>query len=91
MKAAVVHEFGEPWETFVLEEVEEPTPAHLAGLGMSLGGWIERPSDDYPVFEDWAIMDIGRGRFRIGGEGELGDVSAEARRGQPVGHDADPP
>ena len=58
MKAWRVHEFGEPRDTFVLEDVEEPTRESLAGLGMSLGGWIERPSDDYPVYEDWVLMDM---------------------------------
>jgi NADPH2:quinone reductase len=58
VKAWRVHELGEPRDTFVLEDVEEPTRASLAGLGMSLGGWIERPSDDYPVYEDWVLLDM---------------------------------
>ena len=58
MRAWRVHGFGKPRDTFVLEDVEEPTREHLAGLGMSLGGWIERPSDDYPLHEDWVIMDM---------------------------------
>lgn len=58
MKAWRVHGFGEPRDTFVLDDVDEPTRQDLAGLGMSLGGWIERPSEDYPVFEDWVILDM---------------------------------
>lgn len=40
MQAWRVHDFGEPRDTFVLDEVPEPTRESLAGLGMSLGGWI---------------------------------------------------
>ena len=39
MRAWRVHETGEPEDTFRLDEVEEPTPEVLAGLGMGLGGW----------------------------------------------------
>jgi len=40
MKAWRVHDFGEPQDCFVLDEVPEPTPADLVGMSMSLGGWI---------------------------------------------------
>ena len=40
MKAWRVHDFGEPKDRFVLDEVPEPTPAALAGMSMGLGGWI---------------------------------------------------
>jgi hypothetical protein len=36
MKAWRVHDFGEPQDRFVLDEVPEPTPADLAGMSMSL-------------------------------------------------------
>jgi hypothetical protein len=39
MRAWRVHGFGEPHETFVLEDIPEPTPTDLAGLTMGLGGW----------------------------------------------------
>jgi NADPH2:quinone reductase len=58
MRAWRVHEFGEPRDTFVLEDVEEPTRDSLAGLGMSLGGWIPRPSEDYPAYVDWVLLDV---------------------------------
>ena len=52
-----MHEVGEPRDTFVLEEVPEPTRDSLAGLGMSLAGWIPRP-EGYPAYEDWVLMDM---------------------------------
>lgn len=57
MQAWRVHEFGEPRDTFVLEEVPEPTRESLAGLGMSLGGWIPRP-DGHPSYDDWVLLDM---------------------------------
>jgi len=56
MKAWRVHDFGEPEDTFVLEEVPEPTPELLAGLGMDLGGWVERGDEARGVEPDWVIM-----------------------------------
>ena len=56
MKAWRVHDFGEPEDTFVLEEVAEPTPELLAGLGMDLGGWVEQGDQARGARPDWAIM-----------------------------------
>ena len=57
MKAWRVHEFGEPQDTFVLEDVAPPTPEDLAGLSMDLGGWVPLRADRGP-HEDWVIMDM---------------------------------
>ena len=55
MKAWRVHDFGEPQDCFVLDEVPEPTPADLAGMSMSLGGWVPGGPGLEP-FDDWVIM-----------------------------------
>ena len=52
-----VHEFGPPQETFVLEEVPEPSRESLAALGMSLGGWVPR-QDGQPSYDDWVLLDM---------------------------------
>ena len=57
MKAWRVHEFGEPQDTFVLEDVPPPTAADLAGLSMDLGGWVPLRADRGP-HQDWVIMDM---------------------------------
>ena len=57
MKAWRVHEFGEPQDTFVLEDVPAPTAADLAGLSMDLGGWVPLREDRGP-HQDWVIMDM---------------------------------
>jgi NADPH2:quinone reductase len=57
MKAWRVHEFGEPDAVFRLEEVDEPTPEALAGLGMGLGGWEPLQAGREP-FGDWVILDM---------------------------------
>ena len=56
MKAWRVRDFGEPKDTFVLEEVAEPTPGLLAGLRMDLGGWTERSEPSAAPGPDWVIM-----------------------------------
>ncbi len=60
MQAWRVHGRGEPHDVFVLEEVPEPTPADLEGLGMDLSGWV--PLDELPAgsqpFTDWVILDM---------------------------------
>src|SRR5580658_10394627 len=55
MKAWRVHDFGEPQDRFVLDEVPEPTGADLAGMSMSLGGWVPAGPGLEP-FDDWVIM-----------------------------------
>lgn len=55
MQAWRVHGFGEPRDTFVLDEVDEPTPDDLAGLSMGLAGWMPLPEGGEP-FTDWVIM-----------------------------------
>ena len=55
MKAWRVHDFGEPQDRFVLDEVPEPTAADLAGMSMSLGGWVPGGPGLEP-FDDWVIM-----------------------------------
>ena len=53
-----MHEFGEPAEVLRLEDVDEPTSASLARMGMSMGGWVPREEAMYPVTPDWAILDM---------------------------------
>ena len=55
MKAWRVHDFGEPKDRFVLDEVPEPTAADLAGMSMGLGGWVPCGLALDP-FDDWVIM-----------------------------------
>jgi NADPH2:quinone reductase len=58
MKAWRVHDFGEPKDRFVLDEVAEPTAADLDGMSMGLGGWIPSGPGLEP-FDDWVIMRMG--------------------------------
>jgi NADPH2:quinone reductase len=58
MRAWRVHEFGEPADVLVLEDVDEPTPASLTRMGMSLGGWVPLEEAPYPVTPEWAIVDM---------------------------------
>ena len=55
MKAWRVHEFGEPIDVLVLDDVAEPTAKDLAGLGMGMGGWEPLQPGAEP-FTDWVIM-----------------------------------
>ncbi|HEX4016772.1 MAG TPA: zinc-binding dehydrogenase [Frankiaceae bacterium] len=55
MQAWRVHDFGEPGEQFVLDEVPEPKPADFAGMGMDLGGWVPLQPGAEP-FTDWVLM-----------------------------------
>jgi NADPH2:quinone reductase len=57
MQAWRVHEHGEPGEVFRLDEIPEPTPADLAGLGMHMSGWVPVQPGTEP-FGDWVIMDM---------------------------------
>jgi NADPH:quinone reductase len=55
MRAWRVHDVGEPGDVFVVDEVPEPTPSDLAGLGMGLAGWAPLAPGAEP-FTDWVIM-----------------------------------
>ena len=57
MQAWRVHDFGEPVDTFVLDEIPEPTAADLGGMGMGLPGWIPLAPGMAP-FDDWVIMQV---------------------------------
>jgi NADPH2:quinone reductase len=52
-----VHDFGEPQDTFVLEDVPPPTAGDLAGQSMDLGGWVPLRADRGP-HQDWVILDM---------------------------------
>jgi NADPH:quinone reductase len=58
VRAWRVYECGEPADVLVLEDVDEPTPSSLAGMGMSLGGWVPLEEAPYPVTPEWAIVDM---------------------------------
>ena len=57
MRAWRVHDVGEPVDVFVLEDVDEPTPAELATMGMTMGGWVPIAEAEHPA-PDWAILDM---------------------------------
>src|SRR5438876_11322415 len=57
MRAWRVHGFGEPHETFVIDDIPEPTAADLAGLSMGLAGW-EPVGDGREPFTDWVLLDM---------------------------------
>lgn len=57
MRAWRVHEFGDPSDTFRLDETEAPTAEVLAGLGMGLAGWGPVQPGRGP-FTDWVILDM---------------------------------
>jgi NADPH2:quinone reductase len=58
VRAWRVHEFGEPADVFVREDVDEPTASSLAGMGMSMGGWVPLEEAPYPVTPQWVIVDM---------------------------------
>lgn len=58
MRAWRVHEFGEPADVLVREDVGEPTAAALDGMGMSMGGWVPLEEAQYPVTPAWAILEM---------------------------------
>ena len=58
MRAWRVHDVGEPEDVFVLEDVDEPTAARLAEMGMSMGGWVPLDEAPYPVTPEFAILDM---------------------------------
>ena len=53
-----MHDVGEPEDVFVLEDVDEPTAAGLAEMGMSMGGWVPREEAPYKVTPEFAILDM---------------------------------
>jgi len=55
MRAWRVHGFGEPHETFVVDDIPEPTAADLSGLSMGLAGWEPASSGKEP-FSDWVLL-----------------------------------
>jgi NADPH2:quinone reductase len=57
MLAWRVHDFGEPSDVFVLDEIDPPTAADLDGLGMDLSGWVPLAPGAAP-FTDWVLMDV---------------------------------
>jgi NADPH2:quinone reductase len=57
MKAWRVHEFGEPRDVLVLDDIAPPTPADLDGMGMTMGGWAPLSEGAAP-FDDWVILDV---------------------------------
>ncbi len=58
MRAWRVHDVGEPEDVFVLEDVDEPTAARLAEMGMSMGGWVPLDEAPYKVTPEFAILDM---------------------------------
>jgi NADPH2:quinone reductase len=52
MQAWRVHGVGEPGDVFVLDEVDEPTPDDLTGMGMGLAGWEPGGAP----FTDWVLL-----------------------------------
>ncbi|MCU1398866.1 MAG: alcohol dehydrogenase [Acidimicrobiales bacterium] len=60
MRAWRVHEFGHPADVLVLEDVAAPTRQTLAGLRMSMGGWLPAgtPGTAPNTHDDWVIVDV---------------------------------
>jgi NADPH:quinone reductase len=58
MRAWRVHDVGEPEDVFVLENVDEPTAAGLAEMGMSMGGWVPLDDAPYKITPEFAILDM---------------------------------
>jgi len=57
MRAWRVHEFGEPGDVLVAEDVDPPTAEDLAGLTMSMGGWVPAEAGR-PPYDDWVLLDM---------------------------------
>ena len=55
MRAWRVHEHGEPAAVLVLDEIPEPSPVDLAGMGMHMSGWVPVGPGIEP-FGDWVIL-----------------------------------
>jgi NADPH:quinone reductase len=58
MRAWRVHHVGEPQDVLVLEDIAPPTPRVLAGMGMSMGGWVPLAEAPYPVAPDFVILEM---------------------------------
>ena len=58
MRAWRVHGFGEPADVFVREDVDAPTSSSLAGMGMSMGGWVPLEDAPYQMTPEWVIVDM---------------------------------
>jgi NADPH2:quinone reductase len=52
-----VHRHGEPADVFQLDEIPEPTPTDLEGLGMHMSGWVPVQPGIEP-FDDWVILQM---------------------------------
>jgi NADPH2:quinone reductase len=57
LQAWRVHRHGDPGDVFQLDEIPEPTPADLAGLGMHMSGWVPVQPGIEP-FHDWVILEM---------------------------------
>jgi len=57
MRAWQVRDFGEPADVFTLCDVDEPTAAALAPMGMTMAGWAPLTEGATPA-PDWAILDM---------------------------------
>ncbi len=57
MQAWRVHRHGEPGDVFQRDEIPEPTPGDLEGLGMHMSGWVPVQPGIAP-FDDWVIMEM---------------------------------
>src|ERR1700738_2967779 len=55
MRAWRAHGLGEPQDTFVVDDIPEPTAADLAGLSMGLAGW-EPAGEGKEPFRDWVLL-----------------------------------
>src|SRR5258706_5178769 len=55
MRAWRVHGFGEPRDTFVVDDIPEPAATDLAGLTMGLAGWEPAGVGREP-FADWVLV-----------------------------------
>ena len=64
MRAWRVHGFGEPQDTFVVDDIPEPTTADLGGLSMSLAGWVPAGEGREP-FNDWVLLRMTRAALAL--------------------------
>jgi NADPH:quinone reductase len=58
MRAWRVHGVGEPEDVLVVEDVDAPTSAGLADMGMSMGGWVPLDEAPYKITPDFAILEM---------------------------------
>lgn len=57
MQAWRVHGVGEPEQTFVLDDIPEPTPEDFEGMSMDLSGWVPAGPGRVP-FTDWVMLQM---------------------------------